>query len=205
MDQQDRDRGRCDPRNARRLPERRRPGLAELLAHFVREPAEQRVVEIRRQRRLLVAPRPLDLILLPLDVPRVAGAYLDLHADLCREAIVDRRGDAAAVVVVAAAVTAGAGAGVARLPTRRSCDLEQRGIAHAGPAQQLEGGRVAPERSAEVALRPRAVQVAGPHAQPLEPRQFARAELLLRHEQPPALLVHESELSDRKSTRLNSS
>src|ERR1700722_6058265 len=87
--EQDGHRRRGHSRYACRLTDGGRSDLNELLAHFVREPCESRVVEVRGQCRLLVSALPLDFLFLALDVARVLEACLKFSSKLRREAIVD--------------------------------------------------------------------------------------------------------------------
>ena len=57
-------------------------GLAETLAHFVRQSLDCGVVEIRRQRRRFIASLAFNLLLLALDVAAVLGLDIHLQADL---------------------------------------------------------------------------------------------------------------------------
>ena len=86
MHQQDGDRRGRDAGDARGLSHRGGTNLLELLPHFVREPADARVVEVRGQARFLVAALARDLFFLALDVARVFRGDLELHADLRRAA-----------------------------------------------------------------------------------------------------------------------
>src|SRR5205814_3117827 len=76
--EQQRDRGRRHARDPRGLADVARPDSVELLADLIREPAHERVIEVRRQRRRVVTALLLDLVPLAHDVARVAG--LDLEA-----------------------------------------------------------------------------------------------------------------------------
>src|SRR5437764_170559 len=64
---------------------------SQLLPDFGGEAADGGVIKIQRQRRLFVAPRALDLVLLALDVARVLRLNLDLLGD---QRIVGARADA---------------------------------------------------------------------------------------------------------------
>src|SRR5690606_15109094 len=125
MNQQQRDRGRRHAGDPGSLAEIRRPDALELLADLVREPAHRGVIEIRRHRRLRLAPLPLDLAALALDVAGVAGLDLErlLHllAPLGVEAL-----------------------DVAALADPRERDEVR--IADVGPLQELDRPRLAGDR-----------------------------------------------------------
>src|SRR5690606_27738470 len=82
MDQQQRNRGGSHSRDAGSLAQVRRPDALELLTDLIRKPAHGSVIEIRGQRRLGLAPLPLDLAALPLDVAGIAGFDLERLLDL---------------------------------------------------------------------------------------------------------------------------
>ena len=88
MHQQDGNRRGRDARDARRLAHRGRANLLELLAHFVREPGDARVVEVVGQARFFVAALARDFFFLALDVAGVFRGHFELRADLRRKAIV---------------------------------------------------------------------------------------------------------------------
>ena len=75
--QEKRDRRGCNARNPYGLSDGRRMELIELHDNLGREPLHRAVVQILRQRSLLVLPLSLDLLLLMLDIPLVL--YLDLN------------------------------------------------------------------------------------------------------------------------------
>ena len=61
--------------------------LAELLPHLVRQAGEPPVIEVGRERRVFVVPRPLDLFLRPLDISGVAGTDLEGRTELRGDAL----------------------------------------------------------------------------------------------------------------------
>src|SRR5688500_14179842 len=86
VDEQDRDGRGGDARQSRGLAERAGPRLDEALARFVGKSRDLRVVDLRRQARLLVPALALDLGLLALDVARVLQACFQSLPHLLGEA-----------------------------------------------------------------------------------------------------------------------
>src|SRR6266853_950905 len=77
VDEQQRDRGGSNARDARGLSDRLRFVLVQFLLHFDRQAAYASVIEIARQSHRLAAPLARDFFVLTLDVPLVFG--LNLH------------------------------------------------------------------------------------------------------------------------------
>src|SRR5512134_3980631 len=77
MDQQDRDRCRCDPRDARRLAERLGTVQRKLLPHLHRQSAQAGVIDVLGELQVLVVLIARDLLALALDVALILGLDLD--------------------------------------------------------------------------------------------------------------------------------
>ena len=163
----------------------------ESLAHLVRQAGELRIVEVLRQSRFLVARGARDLFLLPLDVARVAGAHLDLGADLRRQPRIDRQRR-----VALARVRTGE-------PLRRARELEERFVAHLRSPQQLEGRGVLGEGRGGHAGGPVGRHLRGLQAQLLQPLDLEVGEVLLDLVEAPALIVDQTQLApDRREARV---
>src|SRR5262249_20170631 len=141
-----------------------------LLTNFVREAGYRPIVEALGQRRVLVAPLPLDLILLTLDVARVFRVDLDSSAYLRGDAIVDTG------------------------PIRRAGQLQNIVVAHLRTQKQTESGVVAARRLTEHTSGPPWGHVSWLDAYRIQPPKLLLGEPLLLFEEPPSLLVDESEL-----------
>ena len=171
MHQQDRHRSRRDPGYPGGLAERRRSHRSKLLANFVRQPCERAIVQIVRQRRVLLAARALDLFGRALDIAAVARLDLQITHHLRRQAIVRLW-----------------------LDRERAIELDQRLVVHFRPAQQFEGADFAPRgRASEYPLRPVIRDLAGLEAPRLQLCQLASDCGPLGFEQRPAVIADQSQ------------
>ena len=65
-----------------------RPHVAETLARFIRQSADQGVVDVGRQAQFLIARSAVDLIALAFQVPGIFGLHFDLQFDLLAQALI---------------------------------------------------------------------------------------------------------------------
>ena len=91
MHQQDRYRGRGDAGYPGGLPQRCRANLASFWRTSLESALRTRVVQVLRQRQILVAARLLDLMARALDVAGVAGLHLQVQPNLGRQPAIQVR------------------------------------------------------------------------------------------------------------------
>src|SRR5688572_22948016 len=170
MHQQYRHGGGRHTGDARGLPHRGRPDLRQLLPHFVREPRDARVIEIRRQPGFFVAAVTRDLFFLAFDVARILRGHFHLRADLRVEA------------VIGLAVAAD--------------EFDHMTVIHLGTAQQVEGAeRIARRAVTQHARLPFGRDLVRLDARVPESFELARRACALGFEERPALVVHQAELA----------
>src|SRR3984885_3042208 len=171
MHQQQRHRGGREPRNAGRLSESLRAHGAERLTRLVRQSADHRVVELRREERLLVTLLTVDLLHLALEVSRILRLHLDLQLDLGREPLVGAP---------------------ARLELWR--DGAQVVVSDLGALEQLESMYFALQGLTQL-RNERAVQAIRPHQRLGQARHFALDGIALAGEELEARVLDESQFA----------